>query len=292
MRISLLLLVCLLLATPPLRGQSPRLHMEVDTAVVTVGDPITLTVSVDHSSDSRVIWPDSLDLTPFEILGGRALPPAPMGESTRSSMVLTLAAFELGDLEIPGFDIEVANAQGETAALTTNRFGIQVLTVGLDEGGDIREIRGPLGIPVGAVQISVLLLVLILAAALAWFFYRRFRRSDPESWASTPAAPYRPPHELALEALARIEESTLLERGQVKEYHIQVSEVIRTYIEGRFQVPALEMTTRDIMHGLGKVSLPTATLDGFRGFPPPVRYGEVRQTSAGTPRLGSDTDHG
>ena len=47
------------------QGQSPRLHMEVDTTVVTVGDRITLTVSVDHAPGSpghlaRLAGSDSL----------------------------------------------------------------------------------------------------------------------------------------------------------------------------------------------------------------------------------------
>jgi hypothetical protein len=36
----------------------------------------------------------------------------------------------------------------------------------------------------------------------------------------------------------------------VKEYHIEVSEILRTYVERRFSVPALEMTTREVAEGL------------------------------------------
>jgi hypothetical protein len=242
--------------------------MEVDTTVVTVGDRILLTVSVDHPSGSRVVWPDSLTLAlaPFEVLEAHATAPASRGESTRSSLILALAAFELGDLEIPSFDLEVVAQDGGTTALSTNRFGIQVLTVGLDEGGDIRDIRGPLGIPVGLVQVSVLFLGMILAVAVAWILFRRFWRKGGEAIAGAPASPSLPPHQLALDALARIERSSLLERGQVKEYHIAVSEVLRIYIGGQFQVPALEMTTMDVMPGLEESGIPAGVLDGFGDF--------------------------
>jgi hypothetical protein len=78
--------------------------------------------------------------------------------------------------------------------------------------------------------------------------------------------PPRPPHEIALEALARLEQSPLLERGEVKEYHIQVSDIIRSYVEGRFGVQALEMTTRDILLGMEKAGVAASTRDGLREF--------------------------
>jgi hypothetical protein len=71
---------------------------------------------------------------------------------------------------------------------------------------------------------------------------------------------------VALEALARLEASPLLDRGEVKEYHIQVSDILRTYVEGRFRVPALEMTTRDIVTGLKNVGVEGSIRDDFRGF--------------------------
>ncbi len=153
MRLCIAFAVGFLLVVSPLRGQTPKLTVEVDTTVVTVGDRVTLRVSVDHAAGDRVIWPDSLDLAPFEITGARALPPAAQGERARSAAVFSLVAFELGELEIPSFDVEVVDETGESSTLSTNPFGIRVVSVGLEEGGDIREIKGPLGIPVSVARI-------------------------------------------------------------------------------------------------------------------------------------------
>jgi hypothetical protein len=249
-----------------LSAQEPRIGTEVDTAVVSVGDRITLTVTVDHPASANVAWPDSLDLAPFEVLGGRATPPVSHNGGSRSSLILTLAAFELGDLEIPSFDVEVISASGESTLLGTSRFGVQVVSVGLDEGGDIRDIKGPLGIPISLLPILLIVLAAGLAGIFARALYKRLRRGDPELRDTAPAAPWRPPHEIALEALDRIQRSPLLENGEIKEYHIQISEVLRRYVEGRFQVPALEMTTLDILPGLEESGLGATTLDGFESF--------------------------
>ena len=52
----------------------------------------------------------------------------------------------------------------------------------------------------------------------------------------------------------------------IKEFHIRVSEIIRTYVEGRFDVYALEMTTPEVMAGLGACRLDGAVLAEFASF--------------------------
>jgi hypothetical protein len=266
-------ILLLVLMADPLRGQlpppspgGPRIHMAVDTARVTVGDRIRLRVAVDHPPDSRVIWPDSLNLGPFQVLDAQVGPTQEGGGVARSTLTLTLAAFELGDLEIPGFQVEVMDPQGGSEALETDPYGIRVESVGLDEGGDIREIKGPLRLPRGLGGMLLLAFVVGLAALLAWILHRRWKRKRGGLAEAPSGPPPRPPHEVALEALARLEASPLLERGEVKDYHIQVSEILRVYVEGRFRVPALEMTTWDVTRGLQRVGLEDPLLGDFRRF--------------------------
>ncbi|MCJ7628713.1 MAG: hypothetical protein MUO50_10040, partial [Longimicrobiales bacterium] len=193
MRPCIALAVGFLLVVSPLRGQTPRLTVEVDTAVVTVGDLVTLRVSVDHAAGDRVLWPDSLDLAPFEITGARAFPPAAQGERVRSAAVFSLVAFELGDLEIPSFNVEVLNETGESAILSTNPFGIRVVSVGLEEGGDIREIKGPLGIPLSVARVLLLALVALITAAIVWAFYRKIKGREHRMPAPVSTPHSRPP---------------------------------------------------------------------------------------------------
>jgi hypothetical protein len=256
----------LLLGGGPVQGQVPRVESEVDTTKVNVGDRITLTVSVIHGPESQVVWPDSLDLAPFEVLQARELPSSTREGINRSSVALSLAAFELGDLEIPSFQMEVVGPDGESTILTTDRFGIQVTSVGLDEGGDIRDVKGPLGIPRSLTTLFLLLLPVVLALAVAFALYRWAKHRKSGTLGAPTTTPYRPPHEIALEALARLESSHLLDRGQVKEFYIRASEILRTFVEGRFGIPALEMTTRDLMSALEETDKEPLALQGFRSF--------------------------
>jgi BatD DUF11 like domain len=265
MRAASMLIGALLAAALPVAAQS-SISAQLDTTTATVGDQITMTVTVDHPADARVVWPDSLDLAPFEVLAKRTLPDQARGAETRSSAELTLAAFELGDLQLPSFDVSVIGADSTQEELHTDPFGVHVESVGKDDSGDIRDIRGPLGMPMSTLRMLMWLALPLLAAVLLYAVARRLRprrhRGDPPALGALP----RPAHEIALDALAALEASGKLERGQVKEYHIDVSDILRTYVEARFRVDALEMTTIEVLDGLRRAGAPERFSDGLRAF--------------------------
>ena len=236
------------LVPTPVRTQSPRIRTELDTALVSVGGRMEFTVWVEHDPAALVVWPDSLDLGPVEVLGAEILPPANEGGRSITGARFTLAAFELGDIEIPGFDIRVEAPDGSLTTLSTDSYLITVQSVGLDEGGDIRAIRGPLGIPLSVIYVLPWVLLLALLGGLGYWLWgkRRPVEASPRRSVVIP----RFPHEDAYEALDRLRASDLVERGEIKEYHILASEIIRTYVEGRYGVYALEMTTGEVVEGL------------------------------------------
>ena len=248
-------------------AQDIRLAMDVDTTMIHLGDPVSVLLQVAHPPDWSVDWADSLDVAPFEVLGYAVAPPtaAPGGDGAMSAAALILTSFELGELEIPAIEIPVVGPDGTARTLFTDPYRIGVESVGLDESGDIREIRGPLSI---ARNWWLLVPWLLLAAAVgagAFYLHRR-RRTRPVAEVAKPKIPPRPHHLVALEALDELERSSLLERGQVKTWHVRVSEIVRTYVEGQLEVPALEMTTREVVAGLRKAALGSRITDTFHTF--------------------------
>jgi hypothetical protein len=87
---------------------------------------------------------------------------------------------------------------------------------------------------------------------------------------------------VALEALAALEASGLLERGQVEEFHIAASDILRTSVEERFRVEALEMTTREVLQRLDDVGADASFRVGLRTFLEAcdlVKFAKVRPDS-------------
>ena len=242
----------------------PSLRVAVDTTTATVGGRLHLTVAVEHAPDATVQWPDSLDLAPFEVLEAVANPATAADGRATTTAVLTLAAFELGELEIPSFTVGVTSPGGVTE-LVTDPFGVAVVSVGLDEGQDIRDIRGPLSIPRSVLVMALWVLALALAAAGGWWLARRARHRATNEGAVSEDPP-RPAHELAYEQLDWLETSGLLGRGRVKEYHIEVSDIIRRYLEGRYAIRALEMTSREVLEQLEAAGVGSDVHDRFTAF--------------------------
>jgi hypothetical protein len=271
----------------PVRAQS-RAALDVGTAQVTVGDRISATVIVEHPAGTTVEWPDSLDLSPFEVLAAGEPTTETEGETSRTTRALTLTAFELGTLDIPSFDVVVRSTDGTEEIVPTGPYGVEVASVGTDEGGDIRDIRGPLKIPMSPLRLALLILAPLLLAALLFVLARRLRSRRDETPRPALGTLPRPAHEAALEALAALAGSGMLERGEVKEFHIEASDILRRYVEARFRVEALEMTTREVLAGLEAAGAEARFLEGLGSFLEQcdlVKFAKVRPGIEASKRL-------
>ncbi len=246
--------------------QEPRVVMEVGTTAIYLGDPVSVLLRVDHPADWSVAWPDSLAAGPFEVLRYETTPPVVADDGSASSSAgVVLTSFELGELEIPAIEIPVVDPGGAARSLFTDPFRIGVESVGIDESGDIREIRGPLTIARNWWLLAPWLL-LVAAVGAGGIWLRGRLRKRPVAEVATRQQPPRPHSLVALEALDELERSSLLERGRVKRWHVRVSEIVRTYVEGQLEVPALEMTTGEVVAGLREAALGGRLVDRFRTF--------------------------
>ena len=242
---------------------APAVSSTLEPAQIAVGDRARLILRVEHDAGASVTWPDSESLGPFEVLERRVDGPRVEGGRAVSSAELVLTAFELGDLEVPGIEIEVAGADGDAVMLETEPAPVTVASVGLDEGGDIRAIKGPLDIPLNVLTLLPWLAGVLLSAGIGYWLWRRSRGRAPDSILA-PVEPPRPAHETAYEAFRILEAGRLPERGEVKTFHIRASDIVREYVEGRFGVDALEMTTREVLDGLRAHAVEEAILGDFR----------------------------
>jgi len=265
--IAILSLLAGLRAPGALRAQAvaPHATARADTTEIHVGDRLGVHVEVRHAATQTVVWPDSLDLSPFEAVAFREDGARASEEgAVRSAATVTVTAFQLGELELPSIDVALVGAAGDTSTVRTDPIGIGVVSVGLDESGDIRGVRGPLSIGRAWVSLWPWARLALVVAGVAYWWIRK-RRARPVG-DRRPAGPPRPAHEIALEALARIEACDLLERGEIKRYHIEVSQVVRSYIEDRYGIQALEMITPQLVSGLRRVGVAPEVCERFRGF--------------------------
>lgn len=110
---------------------------------------------------------------------------------------------------------------------------------------DIKDIYGPIVLPDTSIWLYLLIgaVILLITALLLFFFYKR-RNSEPVVEI--------PPHEQALTELEQAEHH--IEKNQSLLYAEKVSEILRTYLERRFEMHSTRQTTREFLDSL--VTLP------------------------------------
>lgn len=236
-------------------AQQISVSAKVDTNLVTIGDWINLSLRVERSDSVRGDWsPIGDKLGHFEVLRKGELQTKKSDDRVVETTAYVLSTYDSGYYQIPAivFSYTVGNDTAKRFA-STLPIDILVQTVAVDVSQEIKDVKPPLGIPIGILEI-LLYAGIILAVAAGGFGIHYYLRRRKDKWLLS-AELQRPPHEIALMELRRLEERKLWQRGFVKQYHSEVTEIIRRYIERRFGVMALEMTTGEVMHNVKQTAM-------------------------------------
>ncbi len=99
----------------------------------------------------------------------------------------------------------------------------------------------------------VLLAVLLAGIAVAAWYLIRYYKQKQGLLPDAPAEPARPAEEVALEKLDRIKEAKIWQAGKVKEYHTELTDVVREYIGSRFDIRSSEKTSDETLRAIKPV---------------------------------------
>ncbi len=230
-----------------------RIDLAVEPREVTVGEPFSVTLRVEHPPDLDVRLPapgtDWGSLTVRE----SGAPQRGTGADgwVRQVAVYRLAAFELGALEIIPLELEVTQG-GERRTVATPAATIQVNSIlpmeeGEGEEPQLADLKDQASLPLSLARVLALVaLAVLLLAVVAYLLWRR-RRSQPAAAIEAPGPPLPPPDREALQALQALLAGPLLAQGKIKEYHVQLAEIVKRYLERRFGVPTLERTSFEVV---------------------------------------------
>jgi hypothetical protein len=120
---------------------------------------------------------------------------------------------------------------------------LRVALVTSSDTGAIQDIKPPE--TVGSPSLAWLWLLLVVLAVIAIIIIIKKlwkAKSKP-----APVIPPKPPYEEAMEALRLLEEKQYIAKGMIREYAFELSDIVKRYIERRFQVTAAEFTTEEML---------------------------------------------
>ena len=221
----------------------------VDKTEVNIGDKIRYTIKVDYASGITITFPDFGEhLAGFTIKDNGVGKPKNMRDSRIvQEQWYTLDTYITGAYTIPSATIKCIEPGGEEKEVKTPELHIEVKSV-MKEGEDasnIKDIKPPVNIPVSYRKLylwgGIPLGIIVCGGAASWLLLKRKRKGISSVLIK------RSPHEIAYDALDALSKSDLITKGQVKEYYFPLSNIVRHYIENRFQLMAPERTTEEFL---------------------------------------------
>jgi len=225
---------------------------------IQIGEQFRLNLEVSSPKDIEVIWPKLLgNIGNFEIVGHGGIQSKVEGETKIESQQYNLTSFDEGYYPIPGIVYKYKQSN-RTKQVQTEGILINVATVAVDTTQSIRPIKGIMEVPFTwkeAIPYVIKGLIALLALFGLIYFLRRYFKKD-EIKEVIPPPPPPPAHETALKKLKEIENAKAWQNTDMKTYYSQLTEVLREYVEGRYEIPALESTSDEIMGELSKTDLP------------------------------------
>mgnify|MGYP001238562293 FL=1 len=206
--------------------------ISVDTNIIFVGQQTEIKIS--NNIKNSELWPNFNDtlVKGLEIVQSDF---DTLSEEIIQKIIIT--SWDSGSYYIPPVKF--------SATSKSNALIINVLSLDIDANSELKDIKGPLDDNIGWSDIWPWL-VLALLILLSIFIYKKYFNKKKKTVVvkkniQTPA------HVLALNALKKLENKKLIDKKDIKEYYSSISEIIRRYIENRFNFPALELTTYEIL---------------------------------------------
>ncbi len=254
-------LLCLLLffiGSSSLHAQKYFASASLDSVKIKIGDQTYLNFKVEAPAGTSIKFPEISDTlnSHLEVVSQSKVDTSYTTDKQRYILrkKVLITSFDSGYFAIAPFafivNADTANPVYSEALL------IQVQTVTVDTTQAIRDIKGPKDAPWNFREIIPYLVfagLAVLLTAIVLYYWRKRKTKPVVEVINEPKVPA---HHIALAELQKLRDEKLWQEGKYKIYQIKLTDIIRTYIEARFSINALEQTTDETMRSFRAVHLP------------------------------------
>lgn len=263
--ILILLLTCLCYKAG---AQVTQTEAKLQAYTIKIGDQTKLFLSVHQPAKEKVTFPKLVDTITgkIQIVSIGKLDTV-FDTSDHSRLTITqsivITCFDEGTYKIPPFTFTTSGGP-----LTTGELTLQVQTVKVDTTKAIYDIKQPIAVSYSLwdwlkdhwVLVLLGLIVVALIVGLIWWLKNR-PKDVPIIRVIKPVIPI---HTIALNKLQELRDKKLWQNNQVKQYHIELSDVLREYLEKRYTIKTHEKTTDEIFDSLRYVEITDANRNKLR----------------------------
>ena len=221
-------------------GEGFSVISELDTTQGFIGDVIQWTVKIDGHTNEGIRFPELNESNDTLTIRNQVLIDE---DGLLNGILFEIMAWDTGQFVTPDYSIDILNPDGtldfslETEPIS---FSISSILAATDQT-DFRPIKGPVPVK-GVIPTRAILLSFILVGIVAGIIWT-WRQRQKVQYQKLDYVVMETPEDRAFRRLNELDVS-----GLSKKYYADLSHISREYIETKYFIRALEMTTEEI-HG-------------------------------------------
>ena len=251
------------------QSEPPTITSHISADSIRIGDRVMLTIEVEKDVMQQIVFPtfnfskegEDAGLESVEVVNDFEVDTlATEGRRERLRKRYEMAIFDEGIYNMGKAQVLYLDKNIVDTLFGAKEEQVVVLTMPIDTTmTTVRELKPQKRLKwhpaehIGYIGIGLGVLSLL---ALAVYLLARYLGKRGKSIADLfKPAPLPPAHIVALDALERLHNEKLWQNNKHKQYYSALSDILRTYLDGRFEVGAMEMTTDEIVAALREVEI-------------------------------------
>jgi hypothetical protein len=225
-----------------------KVTTSIDSTKKKIGAEFKLTLKTDVDTLSKVKFPNAKFFGPLEVIQSYKIDTVKNGARYELIKKYGLTQFDSGKYTIPRIPVLINGKPSfsDSIKVEVNDVKVDTLKQKMYDIKDIAKVNSPLG------SWWIYLLILLAIGVIGYFVYKfiKKRQSQPK----VEAIVYTSPIEKATSLLQQLEKKELWQKGEIKNYYSELTDIARNYIEEEIHIPAMESTTSELIEGLRKAA--------------------------------------
>lgn len=264
-RYSLLTAACFLaLGVAPLHAQTPTVKASIEPDSIMIGDRFTYSIVVERDLVQVVNFPE---FTPNKEGGLELVESMPVDTLSREGRRLKLRKrFVMTTFDEGRYNLGVAKVLYADKNIVDTLYGsdslrLEVGTFKIDSTSQsIYDLKAQMKMPFRYGEISGYvkwIIIFIIMLLVAIYALKRIMAHYGKSIGDIfKPAPPEPPHVVAIKALEHLHNQKLWQNSKYKLYYSTLTDILRSYIVGRYGIGAMEMTSDEIIEAMRDIEMP------------------------------------
>ncbi|WP_395634287.1 hypothetical protein [Flavobacterium sp.] len=226
----------------------PKVTTSIDTVKNKIGAEFKLSIKTNVDTLSKVKFPESKFFGALEVLESNKVDTVKKGDRYELIKKYGLTQFDSGKYTIPRIPIIIngKTVYSDSLAIEISDVKVDTLKQKMFDIKDIATVKSPMG------NWWIYVLVVIGLIGLGFLIFYLLKNRKPKAKAEVIV--YKTPIEKATTLLQQLESKELWQKGAVKDYYSELTDIVRNYIEEEIKIPAMESTTSELIEGLRKAA--------------------------------------